>query len=355
MHETMSSRERITTILRHGIPDRIGIVDMFWPSTVIRWRQEGLPAGVSPEDHFGLEIRRIDWDRSLMLPAEMLEETPDYRITRNGNGMVAKNWVDTSSTPELIEFLLTGRDDWDRYKDRLAPSDDRVDWAAVDRDYRRWRSEGHFIAFSAMPGYEDIWRLVGPENALMAMASDPDWVREMSDATASLTIAMARRVLDRGIELDGAWIWDDLGYRNGLLYGRRSYRDLIMPGHRAVCDFFHSRGLPVILHSCGQVTAALDLLVEAGFDCLQPLEVKAGMDVRAVKRDWGDRLTLMGNIDVRLMSGDAAVLAAEITDKLAIAKVGGGYIYHSDHSVPHTVSYEEYRRTLALVHANAWY
>ena len=172
---------------------------------------------------------------------------------------------------------------------------------------------------------------------------------------AALTVAVAQRLMDRGIEFDGAWLWDDLGYRNGLLYSRKTYVEQVMPSHRTIVDFFHSRALPVILHSCGRVIDAVDLIIEAGFDCLQPMEVKAGMDVRDLKRRYGDRLAFMGNIDVRLLSGDPEALEAEIRDKFAVAKEGGGYMYHSDHSVPHTVSFEEYRGVLEIVRRYAWY
>jgi len=355
MHaESMTSRERIATIFRRGIPDRIAIADVFWDSTLARWRREGLPAGVVPEDYLGLEFRWLDWDRTLQLPPATVEKTAEYTTTRDGNGVVSRRWASTSAYG-FVDSLVKTPNDWRLYRDRLAANDTRIDWPALDRDYRRWRSQGQFVVFSAMPGYEDAWRIAGPENVLMAMVTEPGWVREMSDTTADLTISMAKLLLDRGYELDGAWIWDDLGYKNGLLYGRRAYRELIMPAHRAVCDFFHSRGLPVILHSCGNVNDAIDLIVEAGFDCLQPMEVKAGMDVRQVKRQWGDRLVLMGNVDARLMSGHAEALEAEIRDKLTVAMAGGGYIYHSDHSVPDDVSLEQYRRTLDIVRKYAWY
>jgi uroporphyrinogen decarboxylase len=72
--------------------------------------------------------------------------------------------------------------------------------------------------------------------------------------------------------------------------------------------------------------------------------------VRELKQQYGDRLAFMGNIDTRKMAHpDPAVIEEEIRTKLESAKVGGGYIYHSDHSVPPTVSFEQYCRVLELV------
>jgi uroporphyrinogen decarboxylase len=81
------------------------------------------------------------------------------------------------------------------------------------------------------------------------------------------------------------------------------------------------------------------------------LEVKAGMDLVKLKGLWGDRLAFMGGIDVRAMAHpDPKVIEQEIASKIPVAKQGGGYIYHSDHSVPDNVSFEQYSRVIELVH-----
>jgi len=92
------------------------------------------------------------------------------------------------------------------------------------------------------------------------------------------------------------------------------------------------------------------MLIEAGFDCLEPLEVKAGMDLIELKKNFGDWLTFMGGIDVRAMAHlDPAVIEEEIRTKIPVAMKGGGYIFHSDHSVPHNVSFQQYEHTINLV------
>jgi len=115
-------------------------------------------------------------------------------------------------------------------------------------------------------------------------------------------------------------------------------------------DFFHSRGMKVLLHSCGNVKMLLPDLVDIGLDCLHPLEVKAGMDVVALKAEYGKDLSFMGGIDVRAMADpDPAAIERVIAAKIPVAKVGGGYIYHSDHSIPNNVSFQQYCRVLELV------
>ena len=70
-----------------------------------------------------------------------------------------------------------------------------------------------------------------------------------------------------------------------------------------------------------------------------------------LKKKYGDKLAFMGGIDVRTMSAeDPKIIEEEIKTKVSFAKQGGGYIYHSDHSVPDDVSFEQYKRVIELVH-----
>jgi uroporphyrinogen decarboxylase len=110
------------------------------------------------------------------------------------------------------------------------------------------------------------------------------------------------------------------------------------------------KGLSGILHSDGNLWPLIPHFIEAGINCVQPLEVKAGMDVRELKRRFGDQLAFMGGINVTAMyDPDPRIIEEEIRSKFEVAKVGGGYIYHSDHAVPPNVSFERYERIMELV------
>jgi uroporphyrinogen decarboxylase len=98
------------------------------------------------------------------------------------------------------------------------------------------------------------------------------------------------------------------------------------------------------------VKGLIPSLIEAGFDCLQPLEVKAGMDLRELKPLYGGRIAFFGGINTMLMEDpDDAKIEAEIREKFAVAKQGGGYLYHSDHSIPKDVSFRKYSFVMECV------
>jgi len=346
----MTSRERIALALAHEPADRIAVHDSPWATTVARWRREGLPENVPPEDYFHYELAFFDSDTSLQFPSETVEETDEYTTVRNANGAMVRNWKHKTSTPEMIDFTITSRSRWEEHRHRLAWNNRRVNLEAMRERQQAADRKGKFRVYAAPMGYDKTQGIVGSERLLMTMVDDPELASDMFAASVEILIRGASALLEGGIELDGAFLFDDMGYRNASLFSPQMYRELLKPHHASACAFFHSHRMPVILHSCGRVSGLVPDLIDAGFDCLQPLEVKSGMDLVALKRQFGQRLAFMGGIDVRAMAHpDPAVIEEEIKAKIPLARRNGGYIYHSDHSVPDNVSWDRYRRVIELV------
>lgn len=346
----MKSNERFRLAIGHREPDRVPVHDSPWGSTVDRWRAEGLPSGISPADYFGYELASFGADTSPQLPVEVLHEDSQYLVERNSFGGIRKNYRDYSSTPMIIDYPCKNRNDWEKLKERLKASDYRVDWVSGIQAFQRERSRGRFITYGAAVGYDKIQSYVASEQLLRSVIRDPDWVKDMYLTDAKLAIEMCERMIRAGFEFDGAFLFCDLGYKNGLMFSPKHFEDQLHPVFKELCAFFHNKGMPVLLHSCGRVKDLIPYFIEEGIDCLQPLEVKAGMDLIELKNKYGDKISFMGGIDVRLMSmDDPRPLEKEIKEKFEAAKQGGGYIYHSDHSIPKDVSFEQYKRVMELV------
>jgi uroporphyrinogen decarboxylase len=344
----MTAKERFYLALNHKEGDQIPMQDSPWSTTIERWRKEGMP-DVWVDDYFGFDhMRGQNGDTGFRMETEVIEETDEFIIVRNGNGAITKNWKHTTSTPEMIDFTINSREKWEEYKPRLAWADDRADKdPSTNKGYHE---AGDWVNFSDAIGYDRTQAIVGSERLLTAMAEDPDWAKDMFMTCALLIRQVAEQMVTNGYEFDGAFLYDDMGYRNGALFSPRMYREMIQPAHKHVCDFFRSKGKPVILHSCGCVKELIPDIIDAGFTCLQPLEVKAGMDVIELKKAYGDKLAFMGGIDVRKMAHpDPKLIEEEIATKIPFAMKGGGYIYHSDHSVPDNISFQQYCHTIDLV------
>jgi uroporphyrinogen decarboxylase len=122
------------------------------------------------------------------------------------------------------------------------------------------------------------------------------------------------------------------------------YKDIIQSGHIYTINYAHEHKLPVIMHSCGFVEPLLPGMIESGIDCLQALEVKAGMDLLKLYKQYGDQIAFMGGIDVRsITSNDKKKIDEELMAKMPTLKEKNAYIIHSDHSIPSTVDYEVYK------------
>jgi uroporphyrinogen decarboxylase len=271
-------------------------------------------------------------------------------VVKDSNGAIRRRFKDHESTPECIDFTITSREIWEEHKPRLAWNDARVDWEKAIPANQALREGDKFVCYSGAFGYDRAQGIVGSERLLMAMAEEPEWIKDIFDTVVDTVIAGCEEMIGQGCKFDGAFVYNDLGYRNATMFSPAAFRELELPSQKRMCDYFKSNGLPVILHTCGRVLEFVPMLIEAGFTCIQPLEVKAGMDVVALKEEFGDRLCFMGGIDVRAMADpDPSVIEEEVRTKIPIAKKGGGYIYHSDHSVPSNVSFEQYCRTMDLV------
>jgi len=352
----MTSQQRIRTTISLKEPDRVPIHDSPWGATVNRWRKEGMPDNISPEDFFGYEIVAIGADLSPRFPIKVVAENEEYITETTPEGGLRRNHRDYSTTPEIIDTPIKKKDDWLPIKERLKPDIKRIDWASSWRTYQRARDRGRYIIFAAPGGYDLLQCYIDSERLLIFMAEDPSFVKEMVDAISDLLLETVMMMYSEGFEFDGVWFFNDMGYRNGLLFSPRMYETIIGPSDRQRNTWIHEHGMQTILHSCGLVKELIPQLIAHGFDCLHPLEVKAGMDVRKLKVEYGSRIAFFGGIDVRLMADpDDSKIVEEIREKFKVAKDGGGYIYHSDHSVPLDVSFKKYQFVMDCVRRYALY
>jgi uroporphyrinogen decarboxylase len=346
----MTSQERVRTAIVRKVPDRVPIHDSPWEATVELWHKQGLPPGKSAADFFGYEIVQVDWDQTPRFPVRTLSENEEYLTTTTPMGGVIRNHRDHSTTPEVIECPIKKKEDWPAIRERLKPDFKRVDWVAMQKTYDQAREKGKYVVFGAASGYDLMQTYVRSEQLLAFMADDPEWIKEMIDLNSDLIITMMDMMWREGFKFDGFWAFNDMGYRNSSLFSPAAYRQIIAPSDTKRNAWCHERGMQTILHSCGCVKGLIPDLVKAGFDCLQPLEVKAGMDLRDLKPKFGKEIAFFGGINVMLMEDpDDSKIENEIREKFAVAKKGGGYLFHSDHSIPVDVSFKKYQFVMDCV------
>jgi uroporphyrinogen decarboxylase len=345
----LTSRERIERILKRQPVDRVGLQESFWGDTQKHWVEQGhLKEGENLVSHFGLDIHTAGWlnsEADLDHKEEIVEETEEWKLARNGNGALLKWWKNKSGTPEHVDFLVKDRAGWEEHiRPRLLDESrlrNRVDIEGYRKIRRQAAEEQRFFCWAGCSVFEQMHPTCGHEYMLMGMALDPDWVRDMCEVYADMTLKVQQILFAEVGPPDGIFYYEDMGFKQKPFMSPKMYKDIVWPAHKKQFDYAHSLGCPVIVHSCGFVEPLVPGLIEAGMNCLQAIEVKAGMDLIELKKKYGDRIALFGGMDIRtLESTDLRQVEAELQKKLPVAMAGSGYILHTDHSVSTRVEYE---------------
>ncbi len=349
MRELMA-RERVDNAIARKPVDRLPVCEGFWAETVRRWTDEGhLSEGEDLVAHFDHDLRRaggINCVADLDFEPVILEETEETILRLDGNGAKLRRHKMHSTTPEHVDFTVKERRAWqDNIKPHLLAVDRRrIPFESYREERRKAAAEDRHFCWAGMAPFEQMHPMCGHEYMLMGMAADPAWVVDMVATYAEFTI-MHMEVLfaEEGLP-DSIWFYEDMGYKKKPFMSPAMYRDIMQPGHARLFGYAHSLGRKVIVHSCGFVEPLVAGLIDAGMDCLQAMEVKAGMDLPRLCARYGDRISFCGNIDVReLVSNDLQRVKAELERKIQpVLESGGGYMLHSDHSIPPDVDYETY-------------
>lgn len=348
----LTGRERVGRILRREPVDRVAASEGFWGDVYRKWVAEGhIKDGEALEDHFGFDLR-VQWCFNLVADLdfkdEIVEETAETKLVRSGNGALLRWWKERGGTPEHVDFLVKDRRGWEEHiRPHLVRTDTlrrRINFEAYRAVKEKCARENLFFFWGGVNVFELMHPVCGHEHMLVGMALEPDWVRDMGAVYAELTLQLMDILFKEEGLPDGVFYYEDMGFKEKPFMSPAMYKDLIWPAHRRTFQDAHARGLPVVVHSCGFVEPLVPGLIEAGMDCLQAMEVKAGMDLVRLKKAYGDRIALFGGMDVReVESNDRRRIEAELRKKLPAAMKGSGYILHSDHSISHRVEYDSYK------------
>lgn len=346
----MTSKERFSRMFQHKEADRVPIFDSPWAGTIARWEREGMPQGMDWRDYFDTDkVSTISVDITPRYEEKVLEETDDYRIVTSEWGVTMKQFKEQDSTPKFLDFTVTTPEAWEKAKARMTVSKDRIDWKRLEQDYAKWQQEGHWIEGMFWFGFDvtHSWT-VGTETMLIAMIEEPEWVEDMFDTYLDRSIQHFNMIWDAGYRFDSIFWYDDMGYKNTPFFSNEMYRSLLQKYHKKAVAWAHDHGIYARLHSCGDIMPLLPDIMDTGIDALNPIEIKAGMDVFKIKQDYGDRLVLHGGINAVLWDDKEAIVEA-IRQAVPVLKENGGYIFASDHSIPNSVSLENMQSIINTV------
>ncbi|MFC1582820.1 uroporphyrinogen decarboxylase family protein [Planctomycetota bacterium] len=343
--------DRVSAVINGRTPDRIPFSDSYWAGFTENYRRErDLPADTSMREHF-------DHDLVILAPTmgpwpseagEIEHDADGYTYMRDEYGLVMRSIPDKQTMPQHVDFKIKEARDLDRF-----PFEDPADPRRSHKlEVELAEVSTRFCPVLKLGGpFSRSWRLRGLERFLEDIAGDGPFVEAMVDRVTDHLIAVgtsaAARLAWPRIQLH---IADDFAARNGPLFSPAVYERVFLPNLKKMVDAFHAMGFKISYESEGNVGPMLDCLDASGIDGLAHMEPRAGMCIEKIRRDYGTRFFLLGNIcnTMVLPSGDRKAIASEVYRVLAAAE-DGRYMGLSAHSIGTDVSSDAYDYFVALM------
>ena len=336
-----TSLERVQTALRRGIPDRV-------PSFEWEIDDLSLAALVPGGDLFDF----VEW-----ADLDAVAIFADDRKRRIDDRTYVDEWgVTKVKTEEYYPVPIDAPIKESADLRTLRIPDPRSDWhfetlaKAVDRFGGK-----RAIVFRAQDSFSIPRYLRGVEAMLTDFILNPDLVREMVEIAVEYNSALAKKAVEIGA--NAIFTSDDYCDNRGPMMSPRHFHEFLFPGLQRVVSAVHAAGVPFIKHTDGNVRPILDDLVDAGIDCLDPLDPLGGMDIGEMKDRVDRKICLKGNVNIggALSVGTSDEVRAETLACLRAGMPGGGYILSTSNSVMASVKPANYVAMLETWRAHRQY
>ena len=253
------------------------------------------------------------------------EDTAQLRRRKRG-------WVNEKSG------VITSWDDFERY-----PWPRPEDVSLYPLEYMAAQlPEGMGILIAISGVFEPVSWLMGYETLSVSLYDQPGLVAAMFERIRYilLPLALACSQMDRVI---GIWMGDDLGFRSGTMISPRHLRQYVFPIQKEIAAIAHARGLPFVLHSCGNLAAVMEDLISGvkiqarhSFeDAIQPVEAFYSRD--------SDRIAVIGGVDMDLLARGTEQQVRRRTRRILEACAPGrAYILGSGNSIANYIPLQNF-------------
>ena len=365
----MTSLERVVTALEHREPDRIPLdLDGSCVTGISKITYEAL------REHFGLpktEIRihdkvfqtaYVDDDMADFLKVDVQSITPldpqpneisepdhiegDYTVYTNVHGFKMRmplqngHYYDNTNHPlaEAEEISDLDNYSWFDYrKDPLMYSHMKELGRKIAIDNKRAST----INYPGSGIFENACNLLGYEEFYTRLITDKPFVHALMQRCMEQKMGFWERCLEEVGE--NALVCsenDDLGTQRSPFFSKELYKEMIFPYHKEFYSYIKQKAkgkVYVMMHSCGAIKELIPLLIEAGVDILNPIQVNAeGMDTKELKKEFGKDITFWGGgIDTQkvLPYGTEQDVRDEVKRRIDDLAPGGGFVFTQVHNI----------------------
>mgnify|MGYP006282376259 CR=1 FL=1 len=240
--------------------------------------------------------------------------------------------------------------DWEEFERFPWPDPQAVDLTPMDQFEAL--APDNMRAFHVLDIWEVVRDLMGFERFCLALYEDPALVHAMFERVGGFAVAVAAVLCDYDF-FGAVYIADDLGYKTGTMISPDQIREYILPWHRRLANVAHQHGKLCFFHSCGKMYTLIDDYIDdVGIDAKHSFE-DVILPVTEAKLRYGDRLSLLGGIDVDFLARSTPeAIASHTRGVLDVCQPGGGYCLGSGNWVTDYIPVDNYLAMLAA--AREW-
>jgi uroporphyrinogen decarboxylase len=375
----MNERDRCLQTLLFKKPDMVPLTPGCGrESTIAAWRKQGLPADQANQYNeyaYRLAGGKLPWPQggtNFSVNFMMIPQFEEKTIEENENSIIVQDWkgnVCEIDKKYSVEYLRSGRDFVTR-RWLKCPVENRKDWEDMKKRYnandparlppkaeelgRRLRGRDWFVEPNI---YGPFWQLrewVGFEGLCMLFYDAPALAADMIAFWQEYIAGVLRQTFKYCIP-DSIHISEDMAYKNFSMISPEMARKFMLPTWKRWGEIIRGAGVPVYAcDSDGYVGELIPLWIEAGINVCDPMEVAAGNDIAALRKQFGKNMAFRGGVDKRAMARGGRVIEAEI-ERLRPVIEDDGYIPGCDHGVPPDVSWPDYVNYVRLLaEATGW-
>ncbi len=329
----MTSYERVMTSLRFEEPDRVPITEFVIDKKVY--------TAIMPS-------AKEQYDFDVEMGFDVLQARAWYKTVSEQGGSFTDEWgiVYTRNAEAVAHPVRPAFSELSFLKTFKVPDpDDQVRLDTLPKlvaNHKKDRAIG--FALRAM----FLWsaNMLGMENLLEYMYTEPDFVHDLFDTLVEAQTRLAVNAVRAGADI--IIETDDYAFNNGPLMSPEMFDLFITPRLKRFADAVHVEGGYLLKHTDGNIMKIVDSFIGAGFDGLQSLDPIAGMDMGEMKKKYGTKISLWGNIDCGHLLADGTPQDVEnaVIDCIRKGAAGGGFVLMSSNSIPHSAKPENYRTML---------
>lgn len=337
----LTSRERALKALCIEEPDRVPMWEGWITNDPVYYEVVGKApsSALQPEESMELQLscyRKLNLDMSPVLgigtPKGWKPKIIDERTYIGETGSVHRYSPESQQT-FIIDYPVKSPEDAESYAYIDPSSEGRLDHV---KTFVKLAQKYDMLTVVEVGGGLEytIEQVASIQTLSLLMHRHPRLARKLIGMVVGFSIEIGKAAIDLGVDV--IEISNDSGFRDGPMISPKLFHEFIAPTLKEQVEIFKAKGASaVIIHCDGNVYSILDDMVRSGADGWHAIEPQAGMDLRIVKERYGDRICLLGNVDVShtLPFGTPEIVAREVRECIRAAARGGGYFLGSSNSI----------------------